>query len=391
MAKIIDKPGNNDIIGTTLSDVIVGLDQHDTIRGDDGDDVIYGDNQVRGVLTTESSAWFDTLYGERGNDVLFGGAGGDVLDGSIGNDVLHGQLGNNTLTGGGGSDVFVIEPNFKLGHSSDLITDFNARVDKVDVKALGIASFETMHALFTNTRDDSGDGMNTPVAASVRRGGVHYDIGFENLSLDDLTAANFHFARKAVDLNVVGFDNNEDVLFGGFGNDTMNGRTSSDDLYGDRGNDTLIGGEGGDYLNGGRGNDVLLGGATDGDILDGGAGNDILDSGTGSNQTLTGGTGNDVFRFTQMMFDGNIITDFGVGKDVLDISSYKRTKTDPNGTFDWIGEIEAGLAKYSVVKQGQVAYFHEDGDTHVFLNAQGRTLEFDLGGIHDLVAADLIL
>jgi Ca2+-binding RTX toxin-like protein len=79
--------------------------------------------------------------------------------------------------------------------------------------------------------------------------------------------------------------------------------------YGDAGANTLTG-EGADVLYGLGGDDIIAAGAGD-DVLVGGAGND----------TLTGGTGKDVFVFDSYRFDRDIITDFVVGTDRLDLSA----------------------------------------------------------------------
>jgi Ca2+-binding RTX toxin-like protein len=128
-------------------------------------------------------------------------------------------------------------------------------------------------------------------------------------------------------------------MWGGEGNDVMNGGTEGDELYGEEGNDNLNGNEGADYLDGGDGNDVLNGGAgawndtlvggAGNDNLNGGEGNDVLD-GDGGQDVMTGGSGGDTF-----VFRGNAqtntsdssgskafadsITDFSVASDVIDL------------------------------------------------------------------------
>ena len=57
----------------------------------------------------------------------------------------------------------------------------------------------------------------------------------------------------------------------------------------------MFGGAGNDTLNGGNGNDWLYGGVGT-DVINGGAGNDTLIGGSG-NDTLTGGLGADVFKW----------------------------------------------------------------------------------------------
>ena len=85
----------------------------------------------------------------------------------------------------------------------------------------------------------------------------------------------------------------------------------SDTLSGNSGNDLLFGQGGNDQLNGNFGDDTLLGGA----------GNDHLIGGLG-NDTLTGGTGADTFSWgNQSLYnETDIITDFNVNEDKLDLS-----------------------------------------------------------------------
>uniref|UniRef100_UPI001115030F calcium-binding protein n=1 Tax=Microcystis aeruginosa TaxID=1126 RepID=UPI001115030F len=63
-----------------------------------------------------------------------------------------------------------------------------------------------------------------------------------------------------------GFYYNDFGLYGGDGNDTLNGEAGNDELYGGNGNDILNGGSEDDYLDGGAGSDTI----------DGGSGNDTL-------------------------------------------------------------------------------------------------------------------
>lgn len=111
-----------------------------------------------------------------------------------------------------------------------------------------------------------------------------------------------------------------DDLFGGEGNDILIGGSGKNKLNGDGGNDTLIGGAGTDTLNGDDGHDWLDGGEGD-DTLNGGAGTDTLIGNTGVN-TLTGGENVDYFVFAP---DGtnqkDTIVDFKVGEDKIAISN----------------------------------------------------------------------
>lgn len=83
----------------------------------------------------------------------------------------------------------------------------------------------------------------------------------------------------------------EDHLTGNSGNDRISGGSGNDELFGSSGNDWLAGDDGDDYLQGGSGDDDLLGGIGD-DIMDGNSGNDVLFGGSGDD-TLNGNSGDD--------------------------------------------------------------------------------------------------
>jgi hypothetical protein len=75
-----------------------------------------------------------TVNGSSGNDTITGTLKSDTLIGGAGNDVLSGGAGNDTLEGGGGSDTFVYGAAAEGG---DVIVDFVAGMDKIEVSAFG--------------------------------------------------------------------------------------------------------------------------------------------------------------------------------------------------------------------------------------------------------------
>ncbi|MEM6388460.1 MAG: calcium-binding protein [Pseudomonadota bacterium] len=89
-------------------------------------------------------------------------------------------------------------------------------------------------------------------------------------------------------------EEDDDVLFGGAGDDVMSGSAGHDRIDGGDGDDTLQGGSGADILSGGTGDDALKGGSED-DVLAGGLGEDTLDGGSGDD-ALDGGFGDDFLK-----------------------------------------------------------------------------------------------
>ena len=78
---------------------------------------------------------------------------------------------------------------------------------------------------------------------------------------------------------IYGGDGN-DVISGGEGTDSIFGNDGSDILYGDSGTNVIFGG-GGNFLYGGDGNDKLYGGS-DNDVLTGGSGHNFFDCNEGA-------------------------------------------------------------------------------------------------------------
>lgn len=140
-AEVITKDTDEDTGVIYLSDTI-SIDSKiaeidDTQTGSVADSSIEGtasDDDLRGASGNSQ----DTINGNGGDDVLIGGNGSDALMGAEGNDILvGGMLGADddsidTLTGGAGEDTFVLYQS----HSLDVITDFNAKDDRLDLTAL---------------------------------------------------------------------------------------------------------------------------------------------------------------------------------------------------------------------------------------------------------------
>lgn len=89
------------------------------------------------------------LTGNSVSNYLLGGAGSDVLNGKGGNDILFGES---------GADTFV----FEHGTGGDVIGDFAAGTDKLDLSAFSFASYQTvinsMHEVNGTTAIDLGGG-----------------------------------------------------------------------------------------------------------------------------------------------------------------------------------------------------------------------------------------
>ncbi|BDH44727.1 hypothetical protein TUM12370_07710 [Salmonella enterica subsp. enterica serovar Choleraesuis] len=283
-----------------------GISANDLIPYDSDDIVQSGiaaedlANAILGKGDTSLPGAQDTVHGNGGNDILFG----DIVE-------FAGISGN----GYKAMEAYVAG---KLGVSVDAISSSHVHQyitehpDEFDMsRADGGRDI-----LFGGAGDDfiyGGGGDDIIVGGSGNDnlyGGMGNDILFGDGSNSYTEFAESVAAKMGVNASdltfgqvyqyVVEHSDEFDVSRAGDGNDI---------LHGGEGNDLLFGGGGNDILNGGNGNDMLFGGDGD-DILSGGAGNDILH----------GGSGKDTFKWTSEDIGSDIIKDFNINEDKIDLS-----------------------------------------------------------------------
>jgi Ca2+-binding RTX toxin-like protein len=323
--------------GATIATVTVSGVEEVRLNTGDGDDLVtVGDLSGRGIktLTVDLGAGHDvydgasatgsaTVHGGRGDDVLTGGLGDDALYGDDGNDVLNGGPGDDMLRGGADSDTYI------MSTGRDVIDDGSGVADRLDFSQYdhGVTA-DLSAARGWCVVDDQGNAFHTTYSMHIILG-TQYD--------DVISGSNTSAIYGG------------DILIGGLGNDTIDGRAGSnilvgglatvsndgaltlddgtggndgnDTLSGGPGADILIGGSGNDQLSGGGGNDLLFGGYVRNDfhglhfsrdLHDQADGNDSLDGGPGIDY-LFGGSGNDELH------DSSVpdVLDGGTGDDHL--------------------------------------------------------------------------
>jgi Ca2+-binding RTX toxin-like protein len=94
-------------------------------------DIIFGDDND------------NVLTGSWGNDEIHGGGGSDTIDGGEEGDTIHGGAGNDILTGGADFDTFVFDHNDD--GEADVITDFVAGTDKIDLRNTEIDNWSDLN------------------------------------------------------------------------------------------------------------------------------------------------------------------------------------------------------------------------------------------------------
>ena len=312
---LTDPQGDGYVDGTAGDDLI------DTAyTGDPDGDMIDNDDAILPGEVGDD----DIVRAGAGNDTVLAGAGDDVVYGDAGDDTLSGGDGTNVLYGGAGDDTFV------GGDGADSFSG-GAGQDNLDYSGSGAA----VNVNLTTGALSGGDADNDTIIQ-----GIDGVIGSD---FDDTLIGFDHEGTAPADT----FTNE---LFGGGGDDYIEGRGGDDLLDGGTGDDTILGGDGSDTVYGGDGNDVIdtsgsdpqpdvaypglypadldpnddidtvFGGAgndtistgDDADIIDGGTGNDTIDGGI-DNDTIDGGDGND----TIIGGEGSDIIDGGAGDDVI--------------------------------------------------------------------------
>lgn len=163
------RKGNDALYGGSGDDLLLGGEGADILSGGAGIDTaaywtawsgVTAD--LAGIVENEGDAAGDTyseienLAGSDFDDFLYGDAGNNEISGGNGDDHLTGREGNDRLTGGAGADVFVFKPN----SGDDVILDFQAGSDKIDLT--GYASASDGFYVFT---EEGWDGTKSCIPA----------------------------------------------------------------------------------------------------------------------------------------------------------------------------------------------------------------------------------
>ncbi|WP_300451935.1 putative Ig domain-containing protein, partial [Accumulibacter sp.] len=259
----------------------------------------------------------DRVYAGAGNDVVFSANDDDFLLLEDGDDRAWGGSGADFLVGGGGRDFLVGD-----GRADETGDDTLDGGDEDDV-LFGGAGEDVLLGGAGNDHlwGDGGSGFALGAWTVTRQikekaGITYYDAAFESAN---------YFVEAG----------ENDLLFGGTGDDWLFGNAGSDLLDGGAGDDVGFGDSGDDELVGGEGNDILSGDSVadpedpDGDasgrwhgddFLDGGKGDDKL-WGNGGDDILIGGDGNDLLggddAKTPGEYHGQDVVDGGAGDDRL--------------------------------------------------------------------------
>ena len=260
-------------------------------------------------------------------DVVIGYDGFDFLAGTGGDNILYGGQGHDFFSPGGGIDLIIGSEDNVAASEVDTVGYLMAAAGvTVDTEAANLGGGASYFSLVS----DDGDGAYD-VLYSVENifGSDHGDVIHGHTVLDN-------------------------TLWGGIGNDTLNG---------EGGDDTLIGGAGLDTVDGGSGDDLIMIGVG-GDQVSGGAGADIFKFDATIGTAIAANTA-DIFDF-----------ETGASGDVLDVAEI-------------LGNI--GYDGADPLADGTVQFVQSGDDTIVKIDADGTSggqLAENLAVLHDVQVGD---
>jgi Ca2+-binding RTX toxin-like protein len=294
--------GNDRLLGGLGDDFLSGGAGNDTVAGGSGNDAIFGDDGD------------DVLNGGAGNDRIQAGYGADRLLGGAGNDTFHGGDGNDTIDAGPGADVAIYHSDFAettVTKTGDTLTvssySGTDTLTGVELLATDTGTYRYSEATQSWLKISSAPGeyfLNPDARIFGTNGNNVIDItDTEKTVVQALNGNDTIYCSGGFDLALGG--GGRDKIYGdnfAIGSET----TSIDRLYGESGNDALYGLNGDDRLYGGDGGDNLYGG-NGYDVLTGGAGPDIFHFRWST------------FRFIEETWGQDVVTDFKVGEDHLDL------------------------------------------------------------------------
>ena len=211
------------------------IDFGDLLFGQEGDDVLHGD--AADPPSEDESDGIDIMFGGDGSDKLYGGTGGRVSLTSQSFCLLFGNL----LFGGSGNDL--LRGDYESWDADDPRggIDLAFGGDGADTieggggSLVAIGSISTLQAVviwFGNLLL-GGHGNDTI------RGGDSSDIS---------SCANTELTELLTDLNVTDFGGAADFIFGGDGNDEIDGYDGIDIAFGSHGDDKVRAADGGIML-----------------------------------------------------------------------------------------------------------------------------------------------
>ena len=160
-----------------------------------------GADNLAGLLVLSGNNVIDGLAGD---DIINGREGQDTLIGGAGNDFITGGTGRDTMTGGTGADIFDFNAAAESpvgGGAHDIITDFLAGTDRIDVSTidanaaiLGNQAFAPVVGPFTANGQVRVTQLGTSTLVEFNTAGGAGTVPEFEIELQNVVAATLTFA-----------------------------------------------------------------------------------------------------------------------------------------------------------------------------------------------------
>ncbi|PSU45288.1 hcalcium-binding protein [Photobacterium frigidiphilum] len=304
-------------------------------------------------LVIDSSAEAILLGGD-GNDILIGGVASDILVGGAGDDIMWG--GEQGGTGDGVEDIFKWQAGDfgTVGNvATDTIMDFEQGIDKIDLtdafSAYDSMSLTDLSSLIKLT----GNGTDSTLEIYDDQGSLIQNIVLNGVAESVLLGSDPASMSDEDKISTL----------------LNSGQLNVANNFGDAGENTLIADNSGENLYGFDGNDILTGGAGD--------------------DFLTGGNGNNLFTWDAALSNEDVITDFKLDQDQLDLSQILSDDGDDKFDMnDLLGHVTSGDLTASFDNDGKVNLSVTNSDSG---DTQSIVLEnIDSASLGDVSQADIL-
>ncbi|WP_454713916.1 cadherin domain-containing protein [Caulobacter segnis] len=352
---------------------------------------------VTGTIAFNLNNGDDVFYGTAGADIVDGGGGADFIDTGDGDDIIRMSVGNgwDTIQGGAGYDKVVMTGGaavwlpYNMQGIEEIVGAYNT-----EIHGTGADDFIDLRGMTTSyVRATNGELGNDTIHGTYGNDNLMGDRGNDTI-----------YGESGDDFIVFSASGDTDAVDGGDGYDTITvwnggvrigisaltsveaisaqgyasvglGFTDGDDTF----DFTNIAVSGLSYIDLQSGDDNFKGSSSSDRII-GGLGAD----------TIAGGGGADFFDFnTVAEAQGDVITDFVRGTDIIDLSTIDATPAySQTDNFTWLGTgaftNSAGQLRYAVTAEGVVVSGDVTGDGVADFN-------ITLLGLTTLAAGDFYL
>lgn len=324
--------GIQNVIGTSLNDIIVGNTSNNRLTGGDGNDTLTG------------GGGDDTYYGGNGNDIIYGGTGADIVYAGAGdNTVYTGTAGADFLYGGTGNNTFISQ-HAGVTYDGTNGANFLAGVyNTVDYRA-----------------------SNVSVSINLISG-----TGTGGLADGDVYVATPTSGVSSINRIYTGSGN--DVITDSNGNEYIDAGNGTNTFYANNGDDTFVGG---------TGQDQFIGSGTTGNkIYIGNGGTNYYDMGN-SNENVVSGSGYDVIRYHRSSIGVLVNLD---SVDHTAVNSLGTTLTIEARSSDGWAVNSSDLSSYGIgdtFTGDSVDYFYGSyGHDVVWDRSNGNLQFYGIGGV----------